>query len=745
MIALGLMLTFTIIVIALMGLTMTTVKVSDAERVSSADRRAAENALESAINQVRMDPYALVGDPSHPCQSPIIVGDVEAQVACTLDTSGVGANGQPIAIVPDLTSAGGTVKVVGTRYQGFVAWNTNCGVATVGGVAQVDPGPGCFPWLAALGGANYNPADAGNVIATSGPTLVHSGPEPLTFAGDLQVRRGVTAVRNPVAGSPAIQVGGTFRQGSPGVGVGVGGNVGPSNPCGLLSPDHPWNVTSMQVGALPGNRLCNDSAAQSLGDSSALAQPSAPWDSAAVAAGAAAGAAVPSACPAGSVVQFSPGAYDAAAVQRLNALFNGSCHRTYQFLPGDYWFDADSGVTGSDRNALVFNDAGSNFVFGVASGWTASSSVAQVSARFPMACDTSANGVSITLSGRSNIRHSAGRVAICDRTSGGTAQAAIWQDADQNSVWTATANGVSTGEWHDGNLAYFPDGQLSRSQRVTCFFTCDGWRSLTLAGWTVSASDPLPATGTPLATLEAKVVGDVATNCCGDGDGDGAQTRFTVTVPDAGFGSSCDATFPWVATNASAVTTFNLLDPAFGNCAQVIRNPEQLVSPSTTVKYDLHLWRSGVPAWLEGVLDSIQLSFTAGAYTRPNAPMSVTIDEAAGATFNSFGSVSLPRNDFDIHWRGDTTSEPVVSGTMVVSGLGSDMSAGASAGEVCCTGATRPASRIVQLSAATDSVVATAVIEVFDTDDSARFKAGFDVKIRDWQVCPRQGAATDCA
>jgi hypothetical protein len=274
------------------------------------------------------------------------------------------------------------VRLVGPDgYQGDVAWSTDC--------AADASGPGCLPWSAATGGGA-----PGSLV----PGLVHSGREALRFDSGLTVRRGAAVLRNPVDGTPAVSTSGQYAQGDPGPGA-----SGPED-CGLLAAG--GATSAGVVEDLDDSPVCGSSAAAAV---------DAELTDALV------GFAVTEATPpvpacSGSVIQIQPGRYDAARTRTLNTLLATCTNRTFRFLPGVFSFDANSGVAGPDRNALVFPDPGSFYVFGAPSGWDPASGVAASAAATDLdapLCDLAQSGASIVLSGRTEIRHRGGRVAIC--------------------------------------------------------------------------------------------------------------------------------------------------------------------------------------------------------------------------------------------------------------------------------------------------------------------------------------------
>jgi hypothetical protein len=175
----------------------------------------------------------------------------------------------------------------------------------------------------------------------------------------------------------------------------------------------------------------------------------------------------------------------------------------------------------------------------------------------------------------------------------------------------------------------------------------------------------------------------------------------------------------------------DLLDPAVSStCSTVLTNAEQLIGATARVTaYVQRNSGTGFSGATYGVrLDSVRLStVTAGEYTRPRAPAVITVGQSSGSgssSFNVFGQVSVPRNDLTVRWNGaapmDSAGDavPIGGGNMVLASLGSHVAGSGTAGVICCS-PTKPAERIVNLTATIstplgDRVVGTARIRVND-------------------------------
>ncbi len=140
----------------------------------------------------------------------------------------------------------------------------------------------------------------------------------------------------------------------------------------------------------------------------------------------------------GDLITIPQGSYDKRATKILNQWFSGSgcANRTYIFEKGNYYFDVDDPtLPESDprRHSLVFADRSSNWIFGTPTYTGYPGSRPNVE-DFPNVCDRStptvdtSGGVSITLSPRTGLHHTGGRVAICGPVvQGGTQSTAIYQ------------------------------------------------------------------------------------------------------------------------------------------------------------------------------------------------------------------------------------------------------------------------------------------------------------------------------
>ncbi len=217
---------------------------------------------------------------------------------------------------------------------------------------------------------------------------------PLRFDADVLVRGGATGPS--AGGGPAYQVLGQYRQGLAGVGVADQA----STDCGpLVAPGDPQRVADRndtpQCGFVQANGtpLVDAPLPRDQGRSPLRT-------------------AVDISAATCATTTFAPGYYGPAAVEKLNALFETCSNATFVFAPAAtpadsvYQFDANDPDAGVDRDALVIDNQDVTVIFGVASA------VALAGSPLPL-CDRTESGSSIELTGRTALRHRAGRLAVC--------------------------------------------------------------------------------------------------------------------------------------------------------------------------------------------------------------------------------------------------------------------------------------------------------------------------------------------
>lgn len=375
---------------ALLGMLITTVRTTAAQEEAARELRAADSAIEAAIAQVRDTP---AGDGADPCAvaSPLAPLDqitFNQGNASSSDDVDVQVSCRPAAL-GDPTATTDQVRLVGKDgYRGEIDW-------------------GAFPW----------PSGAPSVT----PSLVHSGGEALRFDSGVTARRGAAVLRD--SGTPAVTMSGQYLQGDAGFG-GAG--------CGALAASAGGPSV---IDDLDDDPAC--SSAQAAAVDATLTDP--------VGFGVDPGAPNVPACT-GAVIEIQPGTYDATRTAQLNDLISGCQGRTFHFLPGVISFDADTPSAGSNRHALVLQGDTSYFVFGVPQGWSGGGVQGSSVAADPAAplCSPSASGTSVVLSGRTEIRHLGGRVAICPKHSGDPDQPypAVYQQSSVPSLGVSPTGAI---------------------------------------------------------------------------------------------------------------------------------------------------------------------------------------------------------------------------------------------------------------------------------------------------------------
>lgn len=442
---------------ALTSNTLTGSAINGAQTRSARQLRAVDNALETAINGIRMDPEGLVGAvDSCPSPTDYTSNDNTITVSATceesLKTMPADTNQNATAPSVKLVGADGyrATNTVGTAFDETVLWKNDCARGNT-------TASSCAPWSLGLGLPNYQ-AHKASVVDVATPSFVHSsalrdpgsGAATLGFASDVFVRRSSATMVDPSGAKPAVQVAGRYQQGESGLFTAQGGGT-----CGIAGPSHPWNVTAARIADADddeGAPECGTTVAETANDRLQLGQlPSVP----------SALGTSPS-CPAGAtdVAVLRPGRYDKARTAALNRLFGGQCPgRTFWFQPestsaaGVYWFDVEDPTNpdGSAKsrdlwNSLIISDPTVRIIFGTpAGGYTATAAGA---AKFPNACDNAAYGVEVVLSPRTTLRQLDGKVAICDRDANvatNSSPAAIWQAGAADGGWRGTPDpAVST-------------------------------------------------------------------------------------------------------------------------------------------------------------------------------------------------------------------------------------------------------------------------------------------------------------
>lgn len=360
-----------LVIAGLVGLMVTTMRVTGAQEKAARERRAADGAIEVAVERMRSDPR-MAGEYCRGLTgTPYLEG-------LNFD-QGTSRTGDDVAIDVLCDSEGGAesgtdqVRVLGAQPYAGPA------IAAIGAIPGATPAP--------------LPADT---------ALVHSGGRPLWFSSGVTVGSGaVPAMTDPTA-RPAMRVGGAYTQGSSGYASPIAGID-----CGSLGLPTRWQIEASTLAC--GSEHARDLAVLPPQDPDEPDNVIAPVD-------------LP-ACT-DPVVTFQPGKYDAVATAELSKLTsgaNGCASRTFHFAPGIYSIDG----------TLSLGDAQSYYVFGArlddggTGGVQASSSASRANAKL---CDSTVTGSTIVLTATASIQHTNGRVAICPaRRGSGDAFPAIVQ------------------------------------------------------------------------------------------------------------------------------------------------------------------------------------------------------------------------------------------------------------------------------------------------------------------------------
>lgn len=479
------------IIMGLLAYTMVTVTYAAGQSLRDEQIQAGDGALEAMVNQLTHDKRGKLGTLSSPCtpdlqnhtfagQNPddgkfdYTIGGIPIEVECLPREP----NGDPPAL-PEADVAD-VVNIVGDSYTGVQTRAVTCASESTFV---------CPEWNEGLTAAGLTGATA-EAVDASGPTLTHSGPNPLWFtANQVRVSKGAAAVRTPITCQssdttctpgalvgPALGVTGTYVQGNAGLFKDPSATSPNGKSCGVMQEKS--TLPSAQVITTTANRtVCSDSVVGALSyssggnvvpdaptDGSGLVIGSPEWvrihrvthlaDTGGSAAGSTKGAAFSSFVnPDGSVkkcrpfssgrrIDLLPGAYTRDVTAILSKWMSGQpyCNAVkYWFKPGYYWFDMnDSDPSNPNPFQLNFSDSKSYFIFGTPTRMDGVQNTGPTT--FPL-CDATKAGVSITLSQRTSIRHTKGRVGIC----GIKNKAAIYQSSSANLGWHSEAKKAVVG------------------------------------------------------------------------------------------------------------------------------------------------------------------------------------------------------------------------------------------------------------------------------------------------------------
>ncbi len=504
---------------ALIGMMMLAIKITANHERMERERRASDGAIVATLNHLRIGPGGAgcgavpQGLPGFELAFDVPSGGDRVGVTCT-------------AAADEYGDPAGEVKLVGDGYAGTITnWKT------------------AWPWSSVSG--------ASAALGASGvsPSLIHVGPLPLRVNGHVNTKAGAAALRDPVSGSPAMEVRGEFRQAPAGLG-------GSGTDCGLLRA--------------PGSPLFIDAVAGALcGDPSVLS-PAVPADYA-IDQSTPTLPAETGGCPSGPVVTLTAGRYDHRAVKTLNRWLNGSCpNRTFHFPTGIYWFDAnDPARPAAERNSLVINDGTARVVFGEPKGWTTSAGA--TAANFPAACNAgvtaSSPGASIVLSGRTSLKHLAGRLAVCPYVSATNQPypAILQQKTQPNQV--DVSPGAALDFLPAANLVSGDASAAAGPVTMSCILPV-GWESTCTATKQFEVRLATPSSSDPLRSVRIGIVGDEPNFPVSVVQS--RQFNFTVTLPG---GATCSTGAMDGGLDDGVETTFELLS---GSCKTAITSATQL-------------------------------------------------------------------------------------------------------------------------------------------------------------------------
>ncbi len=532
--------------VALLSMTLTGSRTSAAQAVDSRQSRAADSALEAAVNQIRMDGSGAIGAPTSAddgtCQTGLGSSgsglDYEDQVGTSVTVTAECLRSPQLTPRTDSgenPNAAKQLDVVGGSYRSAsdlpdtVRWKTDCT-----GAADSN----CYPWRLGIGGPNYLAQKS--VIEAQSPTFLHtsdpavaSGSSTLEVSGDLNVAGQALPLVNPPGSDDAVglTVGGSFKQGS----VGLFDSVGGQGSCGVLGPSFPWNVKGARI--IDSNDTAGVPECGVVVNTTEPGPPSSPLLLPTRSVPSCAGAA-------GSVIPFDSGRYRKDQTTALNDLLGGACPgRVFWFKPGDYWFDVDDSTNSvRERNSLIIDDPTVRVIFGQPSGGDAAA------ATFPDACDRSVPGVSITLSARTSFRHKQGQVAVCDRsasTAAGNLPPALYQSAGSDGGWSGTPD--------PGQSSFTLTADCSAGWFNSCYANAP---TQVASGWTMDGQNASATWGCTLATLfGASCTANASVTAGAIGTSGPAPTGATATEKVA----SLDLLLKASATNDSGSWTLSLL------------------------------------------------------------------------------------------------------------------------------------------------------------------------------------------
>ncbi|MEI7887897.1 MAG: hypothetical protein WCJ04_10935 [Actinomycetes bacterium] len=471
-----------LIISSLLAVTLSTMSIEESGRTREKQNRAAEGAVDVAINQIRnsasiagsdLPQYKTSGDVGYDPtkksneQLPKAVGDAGydkardpavnpklANSACDPVYNLVNVEGTPVRIYC-YNEGLSQYDSLGNQIAGVPQDDGGVALRLVGDEYKGDPNPASdpigatgdkarlwktqFPFAGAM--QSFSQAE---VDATKGQ-LVYTGATPLKITGGVEVKNQIAAVTDAGRPGPALLVDGFSAQGGPGMFDPETGTKG----CGIAEPSDLFNASRADVqansiySAPDSSLLCSNSQLSVMG-AGGLPPGNGDWNNGRVQStkyfdwdgyngrfksdNSGNYDVLNPDCNAYNlngvgVVSLPAGSYNAKTTKILNQWFGGGCpNTTFYFESGDYWFDVDDpslAETDPKKHSLVFSDYTDNWVFGKRN-WAGAR---PMNSEFPnKACVRTApsptspdgsSGVSITLSSRTGLNHTGGRVAIC--------------------------------------------------------------------------------------------------------------------------------------------------------------------------------------------------------------------------------------------------------------------------------------------------------------------------------------------
>ncbi len=639
----------TIIISSLLAVTLSTISIEETGRTREKQNRAAEGAVDVAINQIRnsastaasnlpllktfgdtgydttkksneqlpkvfddlgydkaQDPAVnprLLNSACDPVYNLVNVEGTPVRIYCYNDgLSQYGPlGGDPVSGVPQ-DDGGVALRLVGDEYKG----DPNPALDPLGATAdKARLWKSQFPFSGAMQGFSQAEIDV-----TKGQ-LLYTGATPLKVTGGIEVKNQIAAVTEAGRSGPALKVDGFVAQGGPGM---FDPETG-TNGCGIAEPVDSAGATradiqSASIYAAAGGALTCANPQLSVMGAGGLPPGNGDWNNARVQStkyqdwdgfngkfrqdNSGLYDVLNTDCEryniGGGVISLPAGSYDSKATKTLNQWFGGGCpNRTFYFESGDYWFDVDDPAlpeSNPKKHSLVFGSYENNWVFGKRN-WAGER---PMNAEFPdKACLRTApspaspdgsSGVSITLSSRTGLNHSAGRVAICGpilRQAATTdpvptQTTAIWQRPATSlgarllpDTWSSVSSAPGFAGVADApRLADRLSLKLSQDVSSECWVsgTCLFEKTFRLAGMGTRAADGAdPGPGLlGSAWIDLTADADFANNPAQNL----AYTKFALTLSDGNkcsmrFGTSNNALASRITDNY-ATTSYNLLD-----------------------------------------------------------------------------------------------------------------------------------------------------------------------------------------